>query len=267
MDPDNLNEQLIEYESLLPIDKFLLNQLNTVLHQVTTNYDEMNINKSILLIENFFITQLSSLYINSVRDRLYCERQDSLERRSAQTALFHVLSKSLVMLGPIMPHLSEEAFHYSILKKMNATDDYSLFRSDLNFQPDSKWANKPISNFFTILNQLRGVFFEIVQSDKMSIFQIKIKCSQDLYDLLKPHTESAWLTECFGCAKLSLELTRGVKHMEHNRNFEIDGVEYSFILEAEKSTESFACMRCRRFTSANENEICNRCSNVIKASE
>jgi isoleucyl-tRNA synthetase len=62
---------LIEYESLLPIDKYILNSLNSLLESVTYSYEEMNLNRVVTLIENFYLANLSSFYIKSVKDRLY----------------------------------------------------------------------------------------------------------------------------------------------------------------------------------------------------
>ena len=73
---------LIEYESLLPIDKYILNSLNSLLESVTDSYEEMNLNRVVTLIENFYLANLSSFYIKSVKDRLYCEKKDSFERKS-----------------------------------------------------------------------------------------------------------------------------------------------------------------------------------------
>ena len=61
LDVKKLDQQLIPYEAILPIDKYLLHQLNSLIDLVVTNYDEMQLNKTICLIENFLLTQVSSL--------------------------------------------------------------------------------------------------------------------------------------------------------------------------------------------------------------
>lgn len=262
---DKLQEELIDYESLLPIDKILLSQLSNTLNLVVANYEDMNLNKSILQIESFFITQLSSFYINSVRDRLYCESANGFKRRSAQTALYHVLCKSLMILGPIMPHLSEEAFHYSILKRMGKSDDYSLFRSEMSFLPHPKWDNKEINELFLILTKIRGAFFEIVQSEKMSIYTVNIECCKGLHKLLETNSNmsDSWLIEAFGCSSLSYKQFDSSDNSLDKKTIDIDGIEYSFRLTASKNEAAFICNRCRRYASGQEDTICPRCSEVI----
>ncbi len=263
MNPDNL--KLLDYESLLPLDKILLNQLDIVIKQVAANYDDLNLNKSILQIENFFLTHLSSLYINSVRDRLYCERIDSVKRRSAQTTLYHAFCKSLVMLAPIMPHLSEEAFSYSILNRIsNRPDDYSLFRSNLNFSSDSKWDNSEINKISTILTKLRGVFYEEIQSEKIGLFEVNIECCTNLYNLLK--TADSSLEEIFGCSTIEYNKCdmNSFSREENMKTIEIGEQIYFFRLEAKKNLGLSSCLRCRRFVSSQQNQLCSRCYDIIK---
>jgi len=264
MDPDNL--QLLDYESLLPLDKILLNQLDVAIKQIVTNYEDMNLNKSVLQIENFFLTHLSSLYINSVRDRLYCEKRDCFKRKSAQTALYHVLCKSLVILAPIMPHLCEEAFHHSVLNRIsNRPEDYSLFRSNLNFSTDSKWDNKEINEISQVLTKLRGAFFETIQSEKIGLFQVNIKCCNNLFKLLKIADSS--LEEIFGCSTLTYSECDilNLVNEQNMKKFEIGKNTYFFRLDTQKKVGVFSCPRCRRFTSTHDEKLCSRCDNIINS--
>ena len=255
-DLNDLNKDLIKYENLLPIDKFILNRLNELLKSVVENYEDLNINKSILQLENFFLTQLSSYYIKSVRDRLYCEKKDSLERRSAQTSLYHVFEKCLVMLAPVMPHLTEEAFHYSILK--NSQNELTLFRSKLSYNINSEWENIEIDRLFAILNQIRDDFFVMVPSNS-SKNEILIKCDLELYEFIQKFNTESWLEELFGCAKIQFvnDCNQSMKKIKINE------FEYNYQLETKKSDDMFSCIRCRRYNSQAENQLCSRCTRVL----
>ena len=198
---------LISYEQMLPTDQYMLNNLNNLLETVKESYDDMNLNKALITIESFFLTQLSSFYIKSVRDRLYCEKNTSFERRSCQTALYYILIKSLVMLGPITPHLAEEAFYYSILKENNE----SLFRSDFNYDLNPSWNNKQIDDLFIVINQVREHFFELVQADKVSIFNVELQCNEDLFNLLNSTKSNEWIEELFFCSQLNITLNDSFK--------------------------------------------------------
>ena len=257
-DSPDLEKQLIDFKDLLHIDQYILNSLSHTFDQVNNSFNEMQFNKSVNLIESFFLTQLSSFYIKSVKDRLYCDKKDGLTRRSAQTALYHTLVKSLIMLGPIMPHLAEEAFHYSILKKHK---DSSLFRSDFGFsnQDHVAWKNRDIEQIFELIISLREKFFELLKTENSALYELCLECDEKTFDLLKNVSN---LSECFGCANLE------IKKMPLNTTIESislkNGQTYSCSLVTTK-TKNFICQRCRKFNSTIEGQLCCRCSNILKS--
>ncbi len=249
---------MISYEDLLPIDKYILNSLTQTFDLVNHNFKEMNLNKSVNTIESFFLTQLSSFYIKSVKDRLYCDKKDSFTRRSAQTALYHTLVKSLIMLGPIMPHLAEEAFHYSILKKHQ---DSCLFRSDFSFSSEDhvSWKNKNIEDLFELIFCLRDKFFELLKSENAALYDISLECDEKTFEALKSVTN---LAECFSCA--SLEIKRNpLLTNKYEELISLNGQSYSCSLLIAK-TKNYMCNRCRKFNSTKEAELCSRCSSVVE---
>ncbi len=265
----NVENDLIDYDRMQPIDKYILNRLNDLLAITTSNYENYNLNKALTAIENFFLTELSSFYIKSVKDRLYCESKTGLKRRSAQTAVYHLLTKSLVMLGPILPHLSEEAFFYSILSKNNNSNtDYSLFRSELNFDLNKKWSDRSVDELFEIIQRIRENYFELVQSDNAATYDINLKCNKELFGLLESNgNDSSWLIECFGCSEFHLtrqdSLTSNSFKLSNNST-----AEYAFMLSVEKiADKKRVCTRCKKYVllSDGEKHVCDRCLNIISS--
>jgi len=53
---------------------------------------------------------MSSIYMDVLKDRIYCDAADSLSRRSAQTAMYRILDSLVRMLAPILVHTAEEAW-------------------------------------------------------------------------------------------------------------------------------------------------------------
>ncbi|CAF0914431.1 unnamed protein product [Brachionus calyciflorus] len=266
-DWDHLEQNKISYEKLLPIDKFILAKLKNLTDSVYQNYDDMNLSKSINLVENFFLSQISSFYIKSIKDRLYCDGKDSLERRSAQTALYHILIKTLLMIGPVMPHLAEEAFHYSILKKLNPDVNSSLFRSNFEYKCNLEWENKKIEDLFDLVEVMRNKFYEQVQSDNSAIYEIDLECDRNLYDLLEVYNKETgslnWLNECFGCANINLKL-KDSSYDKNVINHDIKSFNVSFALNAKKLDNKHSCARCRKFNCDQNGQLCERCKKVIQ---
>lgn len=247
--------ELVAYNQMWPLDKFILSKLGNLNETVYQNYEDMNLSKTINLVENFLLSQISSFYIKSTKDRLYCEKSDSLERRSVQTAIYYLLIQLLVMIGPVMPHLAEEAFHYSILNK-NVLES-SLFRSDFDFKCDQDWQNEQIEQLFEKIEFLRGRFFEKIQSDNSAMYEIILDCDfssfKKLDEIKKKIGSYNWLTECFGCADVNVNL-------EKNGNKENSNISINLNV---KKVNKFSCVRCRKFNCNQDGTLCTRCKQVL----
>ena len=76
---------------MLDFDRFILSRLERLKSAVRRAYDHYDFQTAYHQLLNFAVVDLSSLYIDVARDRLYCSIPASRERRSAQTALFNVL--------------------------------------------------------------------------------------------------------------------------------------------------------------------------------
>ncbi len=104
------NEKRIAYDDMFEIDKWAMQQLQKLIANVTEAYESFVFYKVFSLIYNFCTVQMSSIYMDMLKDRLYCESSDSLARRSAQTAMQKILDGLVRMLAPVLVHTAEEAW-------------------------------------------------------------------------------------------------------------------------------------------------------------
>ena len=98
----------VEYENLLEIDKWALNRLEKLKSKVTKLYDNYEFYSLFQEILHFCILDMSSFYLDIIKDRLYCEYRNSLERRSAQTVLVEVLKVLVRVISPVLSFTAEE---------------------------------------------------------------------------------------------------------------------------------------------------------------
>ena len=117
---DFTEADLLPYEKLLPLDKWALGRLQKFIEQVTQYYEEFEYSKVYNATVKYCTTELSSVYLDIVKDRLYVEAKDSLYRRSAQTVLHYILEALVKILAPIIPFTTEEAYQESHLKKFES---------------------------------------------------------------------------------------------------------------------------------------------------
>ena len=102
------NKDYVKYEDLKPIDKFALHKLNKVVEEVTVAFDNYEFYKYFQTLQNFAAVDLSSFYLDIVKDRLYTAGKKSLSRRACQTVLFETLQVLVRILTPVMPHQAED---------------------------------------------------------------------------------------------------------------------------------------------------------------
>ncbi len=149
-DPKN---DLLAYDDLLDLDKWALYQLGSVMQIVQENYNIYEFAKVYQSIYHFCNEQLSSFYLDILKDRLYTSSKNSRERKSAQTVLFHVLNHCVRALAPILSFTSEE-----ILLKMPkdaALADVSSIHL-LEFLPvPAEWKNEAVSKKFKLMAAIR----------------------------------------------------------------------------------------------------------------
>ncbi len=104
-DPDR---HAVAYDQLADLDRFALHCYNELVKAVREAYDRYEFHGVYRAIYNFCVVDMSNLYLDVIKDRLYCEGTDSQERRAAQTVLFTILDGMTRMLAPILAFTSDE---------------------------------------------------------------------------------------------------------------------------------------------------------------
>lgn len=117
---DFTENDFVEYQKLLPLDKWAIGRLQLFIEQITNYYEEFEYSKVYNAIVKYCTTELSSIYLDILKDRLYVEAKDSLYRRSAQTVLYYILEALVKLLAPIIPFTAEEAYQESPIKKFES---------------------------------------------------------------------------------------------------------------------------------------------------
>ena len=98
----------VAYEDLLEIDKWALTRLNKLIKDCTKAYDEYEFHNAYQAINQFCVNDMSTFYLDIIKDRLYTSKADSLERRSAQTAMYEILDALVKILAPMTCYTAEE---------------------------------------------------------------------------------------------------------------------------------------------------------------
>nr|WP_317325251.1 isoleucine--tRNA ligase [uncultured Flavonifractor sp.] len=105
-DPD---ADAVPVAELMELDRFALSSLNDLVKTVRAAYDRYEFHAVYRAIYNFCVVDMSNFYLDIIKDRLYCGSE--AQRRSAQTALYHILDGMTRLVAPILAFTSDEIWH------------------------------------------------------------------------------------------------------------------------------------------------------------
>jgi len=104
----NPDTDAVAYSELYDIDKWALSRLNKLVTEVNKAYDNYEFHIIYHALINFCTLDMSKLYIDITKDRVYAEAANSKARRSAQTAMYTILSALTRLVAPILAFTSNE---------------------------------------------------------------------------------------------------------------------------------------------------------------
>ena len=131
-------DQLVSPSDMLELDRWAVTKLNGLIEKCFAAYDNYEFHVVSHAVNDFCVVELSSFYLDIIKDRLYCEEKNSLKRRSAQTALWMILDTITKLFAPIlaftcdeiwqaMPHRAGDDPRNVVLNEMNKPfADYAL---------------------------------------------------------------------------------------------------------------------------------------------
>ena len=135
---------LVAPEDMLPLDRWAITKLNALIEKCEEAFKNYEFHVISHAVNDFCVVELSSFYLDIIKDRLYCEEKDGLKRRSAQTALWLILDTITKIFAPIlvytcdeiwlaMPHRAEDDERNVVLNQMNKPfADYALSTEEMS---------------------------------------------------------------------------------------------------------------------------------------
>ena len=104
----NPNTDMIPFAEMEELDKWALSKLNALLEKCLKAYDEYEFFAATYAIHNFCVVEMSNIYLDIIKDRLYCDKTNGKKRRSSQTAIYIILDAMVRLLAPILAFTSNE---------------------------------------------------------------------------------------------------------------------------------------------------------------
>ena len=103
------DRDLVPAERLMELDRYALHTFNELAKTARAAYDRYEFHAVYRAVYNFCVVDMSNFYLDIIKDWLYCGAE--AERRSAQTALYHILDGMTRLIAPILAFTSDEIWH------------------------------------------------------------------------------------------------------------------------------------------------------------
>ena len=100
-------------KDLTLIDRWILERLDEVIGTCRSAYEKFEFHKVYHALNQFCAVDLSSLYVDITKDRMYCDAPDSPRRRATQAAMREIFDALCRLLAPVLVFTAEEAWRHS----------------------------------------------------------------------------------------------------------------------------------------------------------
>ena len=257
--------ELVAPENMPELDRWAITKLNELLVKCEESYSNYEFHGVSHAINDFCVVTLSSLYLDIIKDHLYCDAKESLTRRSAQTALWLILDAMTKAFAPIlaftcdeiwlqMPHRAEDDARNVLLNVMSKPyADYALSAEKM-----AVW-----DTAIRVRSDVNGVL-ERARADKRIGKSLEAHVTLSALDA--PAAEALKAVREMNLAELFIVSNVSVAD-ERARENAVTGSGANFPGLTIEVTEApgTKCPRCWMHSEqANEEGLCPRCAEVMK---
>ena len=249
----------VDYEDMFEIDKWAMHKLEELKEKTTEYYDKYEFYSLFQEITYFCSMEMSSFYLDIVKDRLYCEGTTSIERRSAQTVLTEVLKVLVRIISPVLSFTADEIWE-RIPEALKEEESVHLSKW---IEANPEYLNEELAKKWDKIARLRREVNKKLEAERQTGLighsldaRVLLNIANDEYSFIKDYTENE-VSDLF--------IVSQVKFVNDNlAESEIEGISIS----VEKASGE-KCERCWKYDEEvghdhNHSDVCPRCASVLE---
>ncbi|AQW86835.1 isoleucyl-tRNA synthetase [Campylobacter pinnipediorum subsp. caledonicus] len=228
------------------LDKWILGKAKRAFDEASACFQQYDFSKGFNILLNFLSADLSGIYLDVCKDRLYCDDKNSSTRRSAQSAMAIITRSLLPLLAPTLTYTVDEVMEYAPkIIKQDYTDGFDLINTPMEF--DFKVEDE-------LMLSSRQKFFEMIDSLKKdkkikSTLELNLQTTSDQILSL----DNKDISDFYMVSRvLPFDDTEALCE------FGIDDNKFKIVLNKEHK-----CPRCWKFNASSEGDVCPRCKEVL----
>ena len=249
----------VDYKDMFEIDKWAMHKLEELKEKTTEYYDKYEFYSLFQEITYFCSMEMSSFYLDIVKDRLYCEGTTSIERRSAQTVLTEVLKVLVRIISPVLSFTADEIWE-RIPEALKEEESVHLSKW---IEANPEYLNEELAKKWDKIARLRREVNKKLEAERQTGLighsldaRVLLNIANDEYSFIKDYTENE-VSDLF--------IVSQVKFVNDNlAESEIEGIN----IAVEKASGE-KCERCWKYDEEvghnhNHPDVCPRCASVLE---
>ena len=257
-DFDYANDK-VDYKDMFEIDKWAMHKLEELKAKTTEFYDKYEFYSLFQEITYFCSMEMSSFYLDIVKDRLYCEGTTSIERRSTQTVLTEVLKVLVRIISPVLSFTADEIWE-RIPETLKEEESVHLSKW-IEARPE--YLNEELAQKWDKIARLRREVNKKLEAERQNGLighsldaRVLLNIANDEYSFIKDYTENE-VSDLF--------IVSQVKFVSDNlTESEIEGIK----IAVEKASGE-KCERCWKYDEEvghnhDHPDVCPRCASVLE---
>ncbi|MCR8678947.1 MULTISPECIES: isoleucine--tRNA ligase [Campylobacter] len=229
------------------LDRWILGKASSCFKEVSSCFKNYEYSKGFNILLNFLSGDLSGIYLDVCKDRLYCDSLNSTKRASSQTAMVIITKALLPLIAPTLTYTVDEVMEYApSIIKAQANDVFDLVYEELEFglEVDDELLKQSKEKFNEIIDNLK--------KDKLikSTLELEVQTNSDLILSFNSDEVADWyMVSKVGGFRIGSEILAEFIVGDHR-----------FIIA---KSDGYKCPRCWKFSAISDNCLCDRCSEVM----
>lgn len=289
----DIDKDAIEIKAMPAIDQYALAKLNEFSESAKKSYEECWFTNVFHNINKYCTNDLSSFYLDIIKDRLYVEKSDGQLRRSSQTVMWHILDVLTKLVAPILTFLAEEISD-SYQKDKKDSINLQEFSKTIDVWEILKQESEPEFKRAMPLHikpgDIEPVIFEIMMKNRWTLIEIfrdevlKSIEGKRASGLIKHSLESKitiYLDENFDETKALKSFIEYLNNKEDSNRFfkdllivsqfeiaknkdNLNQTNLKWLYAKVEHADGVKCPRCWQWdVTDNEDGLCRRCEGVL----
>ncbi len=262
----NPDKDKVDFDKLHEFDRWMLSHLQKVLKEIHNHFREYQFYRAFNLLKAFINRELSAVYLDVLKDRLYVYAPNSWERRSAQTVLWELLIALTTVLAPVLSFTAEEVWQ-TIRRNIKSDLPESVFLAQM-YLPKEELIDENLEGVYKTLLKLREEVnrgLELARRQKLIRHpyeaKVYLQLPEELKKLVEPRLD--YLPYFLSVSQVEVDTFKG--------DVVVEGEDLKGIKVGVTKAEGEKCPRCWVYFPEDKfkelpdgQKVCERCYKALK---